>query len=244
MTPLASPSLEVPQEQVAALQTDIQAQLAQLPTVITDQATYSKAKESLPVLKRAEDRVIGFFRDMKAAANRAHKAVTMAEAQQLTPISHARQRLSGLIYGFEREQERQRLDRERIAREEAQREAERQALEEADQLADQGAPAMAEQVIEQAIAAPMPVVSVPSVAVEVSGVSIRENWVPVFVGASPGQSWKDLTDDQRKRVMALLPREFCIPDESAIRRVVKAMKSSTKIPGVQAYDAGTVAVRG
>jgi len=237
------PPFEVPEEQSRALSTDIQAQLAQLPTVIDSPETYRKAKESLPLLKRFETKVTDFFKDMKEAAHRAHRAICDKETAQLAPIKHARQNLSSLIYGYEREQDRIRRERERQAAEEERRRREEAALAEAEAVAPD-APEVAEQILEQEIAAPAPVVALPSTNVEVSGVSTRANWQFVYQGASPGQRWKDLTDEQRKRVLALLPREFLMPDEAAIGRVVKAMKSSTKIPGVQAFDAGTVAVRG
>jgi hypothetical protein len=44
--------------------------------------------------------------------------------------------------------------------------------------------------------------------------------------------------------MRLLPREYLRPDEKAIGKVVKALKGSTRIPGVEVFDAGTVRVRG
>lgn len=236
--------VDIDPQQERALSTDIQSQLASLPAVITDPDSYRKAKESLPLLKRAENKVIAFFSDMKIAADKAHKAIVAKEKEQLTPIAQARTKLSGLIYGYEREQDRIRREAERKAADEERQRRETEALAQADALNQQGAPEMADMVIEEAIAAPAPIVALPTRAVEVEGVSIRENWQPVYVGCSPGQKWKDLTDEQRKRVLALLPREYLMPDESAIGRVVKALKSGTKIPGVQPFDAGTVAVRG
>jgi hypothetical protein len=234
---------DVPDDQVRALSTDIQAQLSQLPTVIDSPETYRKAKESLPVLKRAEDKVVDFFRSIKDAAFKAHRAITAKETEQLDPIKRARTRLASLIYDYEREQDRLRREAEQQAADEERRRREDEALKAAEAIAP-SSPEVAEQILQQEIEAPAPVVALPSTRVEVSGVSIRENWSFTYVGASPGQKWKDLTDEQRKRVLSLLPREMLVPDESAIGRVVKAMKSGTKIPGVQAYDAGTVAVRG
>lgn len=236
-------AVHVPEDQARALSTDIQTQLSGLPTSIDSPETYRKAKESLPVLKRAEDKVIGFFRDIKEAANRAHKAITTKENEQLAPIKQARTQLSGLIYGYEREQDRIRREAEQKAADEERRRREDEALKAAEAIAP-SSPEVAEQILQQEIAAPAPIVALPSTRLDVSGVSIRENWTFVYVGASPGQRWKDLTDEQRKRALSMLPREFLIPDESAIGRVAKAMKSGTKIPGVQAFDSGTVAVRG
>ncbi len=245
MTPTATllPA-QVPEDEAQALSDDITVQLGRLPTVIVDDASYRRVKESLPELKRVEDKVVGFFREIKEAAHRAHKAITTKEADQLKPIRSARQQLSNLIYGYEREQERQRRERERVLRQEEQARRDEAALADAEALSAQGAPEMAAQVIEEAAAAPAPVVVTPTREVAVAGVSRRENWQPVYMGASPGQKWRDLTDEERKRVLPLLPREFLVPDESAIGKVVKAMKSGTQIPGIQPYDVGTLAVRG
>lgn len=228
-----------------ALHSDITTQLATLPKSIDSPDTYRRAKESLPLLKRAEDKVLAFFVDIKDAAFKAHRAITTKETAQLKPIKDARTRLAGLIFNYEQELQLVRREQERKAQEEEQQRREAAALEEASALSDQGAPEMAEQVLEQAIAAPAPVVIIPSRAVEVDGVTIRENWQFAYVGASPGQKWKDLTDAQRARVMALIPREFLVPDESAIGRAMKIPSMRAQgIPGVQSYDAGTVAVRG
>ncbi len=222
---------------------DIAEQLAGLPKSITDDQTYRLAKESLVLLKKAEDKVLVFFKDIKDAAFKAHRAISTKEAEQLKPIKDARNLMARLTYEYEQRLEQERRKAEREAAEAEQRRRDAEALEQAAALADQGHAEVAELVIEQAIAAPAPVVSQPTKAVEVAGVSTRENWQPVYVGASPGQTWKDLTADQQAGVMRMLPREYCMPDESKIRGVVKAMKGGTKIPGVTPFDAGTVVVR-
>src|SRR3990167_29817 len=223
---------DVPEQESQALASDIQSQLSGLPTVIADPETYRAAKEALPLLKRAEDKVVNFFRDIKNAAFKAHQAITTKETEQLKPIRDARTRVSSLIYGYEREQERIK----RVAELEAARvEQERQqaaALEEAEALEAAGAPEMAAMVIEQAIAAPTPVIVLPSEAVEGTGVSMTANWQWRFVG------------DDEERAMRLLPLEYCCADRSKITKVVKAMKKGTQIPGIEVFDAGTVRVRG
>ena len=122
---------DVPEPERQALESDIHAQLVKLPRTITDADTYQKAKESLPVLKRAEDTVLAFFRDIKDTAFKAHRSITMKETEQLKPIKEERNRISGLIVGWEREQER--LRREEDLRQQAalKEQMEASALEEA-----------------------------------------------------------------------------------------------------------------
>ena len=246
-------TFDVPEKEQQALESDIQAQLASLPTVITDEDTYAAAKTFLPKLKQAEDKVLAFFncdgdgnkeKGIKPLAYRVWKGICDKEGAALKPIKAARDRLAGLIYAWEQELQRLRREQELAESKRLQEQQQAQALEEAIALNDAGAVEMAEQVVEQAIAAPAPVVVLPSKAVRVDGVSIRENWTFAYEGASAGQRWKDLTDDQRKRVLQFIPREYLVPDEGAIGKVVKAMKSGARIPGVRAYDAGTVVVRG
>ena len=225
-------TLDVPEPERQKLASDIEAQLSQLPTVITDPQTYVAAKEYLPRLKQAEDRVLNFFKDIKDAAFKAHKAITTKETEQLKPIKTARDRLARLIYDYEAEENRKRRQRELEEQKRLQEQQQAAAVEEAVSMAEAGAPEMAEQILEQAIAAPPPVVVLPPSTVTVAGVSTAENW-----------KWRYVNDSE-EHAMRLLPREYCCPDESKITKVVKAMKGGTRIPGIEVYDAGTVRVRG
>lgn len=227
-----------------ALSADIHAQLAQLPTSIGDVETCRKAKESLLLLKRAEDKVVTFFRPIKDAAHKAHKAITTKEAESLKPIADARRTLSGLIYSFEQAQERLRREAERQAAEDERKRLEAVALEEAQEVAAHGSPEMAEQILAQAIAAPAPTIVLPSTATKVAGVSSLANWQWRFAGCGSGLAWDQLPQEDRERVMRMLPREYLRPDDKAITKVVKALRGGTKIPGIEAFDAGTVMVRG
>jgi len=61
--------------------------------------------------------------------------------------------------------------------------------------------------------------------------------VPTFAGISTRELWDfEIVDP------AQLPREYLMPDEKAIRGVVKAMKGKTAIPGVRVFNRGSVAV--
>lgn len=241
--PTAAPSSIVPDDaQQQALTADIQAQLAHVPTKVTDLDTCRLAKESLPILKRAENRVLDFFKPLKDAANKAHKLLCDKENEQLRPIKNLRVILSTEVYNFEQEQERQRRERERQAQEDERRRREAAALAEAESLAAT-APDVAEQILEQAIAAPAPTVVMPSTRVDVVGVSMAANWQWRFAGCAAGVDWDKLPDADRQRLIQILPREYLRPDERAIARVVKALKGSTRIPGVEPFDAGSVRVR-
>ena len=241
---------DVPDEQAKALSAEVQGQLAGIPTKVTDLETCRRAKESLPLLKKAEDRVTAFFKDIKDAAFKTHRAITAKETEQLKPIQDLRKILNGEVYRFEQaEKARREEEARRIAEEERQR-LQAQALEEAAAL-EETAPEMAEQIIEQAIAAPLPTVILADTTVEVAGVSSQANYKWHFVGTVPNelgetQPWKKLTADQQARVRSLMPREYLVPDESGITKIVKAMgpTAAKLIPGISVFDAGTVRTRG
>lgn len=60
---------------------------------------------------------------------------------------------------------------------------------------------------------------------ETNGLSLRKEWKFVIVDAK------------------LIPREYLIPDEVKIRRIVRAMKEQANIPGVRIYSEDTVSQR-
>jgi len=61
---------------------------------------------------------------------------------------------------------------------------------------------------------------------------------PVATGLSLRKVWKFRIKDA-----ALLPREYLIPDEVKIGRVVRALKGDAKIPGVSVYSEDDVSSR-
>ena len=243
-------TFDVPEIEQKALNAEVQAHLAGIPTKVVDLDTCRRAKESLPLLKKAEDRVVLFFRDIKDAAFKAHRAITAKEAEQLKPIQDLRKILNGEVYRFEQAEQRRREDEGRRLAEEARQRLQAQAVEEAAAL-EETAPEMAEQILEQAIAAPLPTVVVADTTVEVEGVSSQANFKWHFVGTVPNElgetvPWKKLTGDQQARIRSLIPRDHMIPDESGITRIVKAMGlgAAKLVPGIQVFDAGTVRTRG
>lgn len=243
-------TFDVPEAESKALSTEVQANLAGIPTKVTDLETCRRAKESLPLLKRAEDRVVAFFKGIKEQAFRAHRAITAKEAEQLKPIQDLRRILNAEVYRFEQaEKARREEEGRRIAEEERQRQ-QAQAVEEAAAL-EETSPEMADQILEQAIAAPLPTVILPDTTVEVAGVSSQANYKWNFVGTVPNelgetQPWKKLTAEQQARIRSLMPRDYMCPDESGITKIVKAMgpAAAKLVPGISVFDAGTVRTRG
>ena len=112
-----------------------------------------------------------------------------------------------------RQEEQARLDREREA-----------TTKKADKLEAQGKPEQAE-LVRAAVpeAAPLPVV---------------ESAVPKVKGSAARTDWKFEILDATK-----IPREYLVPDEVKIGRVVRALGQATNIPGVRVYAKESTAVR-
>ena len=79
-----------------------------------------------------------------------------------------------------------------------------------------------------------------------SAAVVRENALnPAYIPAAPKpaapaapgktvENW-----DFKVTNAALIPNEYKIPDEVAIRKIVKAMKGRTNIPGIEVFDKGS-----
>jgi hypothetical protein len=178
-------------------------------------------------LLRREKAIKEAFAPAKESAHRTHKNICELENRALNPILEAKKYLSRQIGSFDADQERLRREEEarlqRLADEQAAAEAKRiadeQAIADAIQLEAEGDKAGAEAVLNNPM--PVPVISTPV---------ILERQTP-----KPLERWTfRITDD------SLIPREYLVPDEKAIAKIVSAMKGKTNIPGIQAYpDNGT-----
>lgn len=97
----------------------------------------------------------------------------------------------------------------------------------------------AEAVVREAIAAPRPVVSVPSLSRSVVGLKTRRDWRWRFVGGpSPSKAadiLKDTPPEVVARATAKMPREYLMVDVKKIDGIVSTMQTTTAIPGVEVY---------
>lgn len=135
--------------------------------------------------------------------------------------------IDGHLIAYQQEQERLRQDEERRAREKVLAEQKRlqdQADKRSAKLEEKGETDRAELVRASVPEIPLPVI--PQVNIpKVQGLSTRESWNIRIVRPK------------------LVPREYCVPDETALRAVAKAMKERFNIPGVEAYRDDIVASR-
>ena len=99
--------------------------------------------------------------------------------------------------------------------------------------------AQADAIVAEAIAAPAPVVVVESAAAAVVGLNTRRVWGWRFIGGPKPTKGKDLLKTTPPAIIekakAKMPRELLMVDEKKIDGIVKAMTSSTAIPGIETF---------
>lgn len=186
----------------------------------------ARLKQLIVEKKQAQQRVS----QIKGPAFQTYKAALQLEKDVMAPYAQAEQWIKSGMARYLTEEESARHRREVAltlqAVESAKEAGVQQAELEAQLLEAQGEEELAAQVRTTPVAAGhvLPVVLQKEVP-RVEGVSSRKNWSFRIV-------------DER-----LLPREYLMPNESAIRQVVRALKEKTNIPGVELYCEETVAVR-
>jgi len=183
------------------------------------------------LLKKA----VEWFAPMKRLADEAHKEICRKEKEITEPLEKAKKYLSKQIGEFDLETERQRKAEEARLQEEARLKAVAEAAQRAQDTAIADAIELEAQGDVKGAAAvlanPVPQeVYVPPVVIPRS--------VPKAAGVSSNATWTFRITD-----VNAIPREYMIPDEKAIRAVVKAMKNKTNIPGVEPYPEGAARFR-
>jgi vancomycin resistance protein YoaR len=215
--------VKIEEQQIEAVRAEIAPVLAAARAIeVTDEPSHLRALDLAMECTKRQRKVEETWCESREMAHKAWKTITETIASFTKPLAEAAKICNQKAYAWKRaEDERRQIEAQRIERENAKK-VEDERLRQAEALAKAGKPALADAVLEQ------PIEVRPVVAEEVAkpaGVSYRENWQYTIVDE------------------AVLPREFLMPDESKIGKVVKAMKAATKIPGIKVWDAGTMVVR-
>jgi len=182
---------------------------------ISDSTTYSQAAELVKAIKDLKKEITAFFEPMKTQAYKAWKAICETEKEQLLKLEPGEKHLSAEMVKYVQEQERKRKEEEERIRQELLKQEEERRLSMAEELEKSGKKEEAEKIIEEEI-------NVPSVRVE--------NEVPKVNGLHYREEWQFEIENEN-----LIPREFLIPDEKKIRKYIKAMGETAKIPGVKIF---------
>lgn len=182
---------------------------------IVDQDSFELADSYLSRNKSMQKTWLDFTQPNVDAANAAADTAREIRDRVIVPLKEWERGIKSKMGAWHQEQERLRLEAERKANEEAK-------LAAAVEAEQSGEKAEADAILNGDVTV-APVI-LPAFRGTVKA-SFRENW-----------TFK-ITDP------SLIPREFLMPDMTKIGGVVKAMKGSTRIPGVQAYAEQVVAGR-
>jgi hypothetical protein len=197
---------------------------------VTNQTSLDTANSFLKDLKAVGAKIAETFDRLISQAHEHHKSLLAEKKKFMDPLAQAEVIVKRTIAGFLAEEDRKRheAESERAGVEaEARRQAEAmlKAAEEAEAKGDiVKADALinkAEAELDKTLAAAPVVPEAPNA----SGLTLREDWKFQVIDKS------------------LLPREYLIPDEVKIGRVVRALKSEAKIPGVRVWSEKSVSSR-
>jgi hypothetical protein len=171
-----------------------------------------------------------FFEPEKQRYYALHRAACAREKVVRAPLAQLDAKVATAIRLFNDAQTRLRQEQERALVEQARKDAEQRAAEEAAAL-EASDPALAAAVLEEALAAPVPVVTLPNVTAGLVTFTRRYLWRyrggPNEVGHTPPAVVA--------RTLSLLPREFCCVDERKLSTYARAMKGGAKLPGIEFY---------
>lgn len=191
--------------------------------VIRTMDDYVRAGEIMLTIKAIRKKITDTFQPIKRKMDAAKQEVLDQERAADAPLKEAEALLSPQIINWNREQEKIRQAEEARLREIARKEEEERQLQDAIMAEQCGNKEEAAAIMEAPVQA-APVV-IPKAVPKVTGMSIRDNW-------------KFRVTNEK-----LIPREYLKVDEVKIGQVVRALKSSTNIPGIETYNEGTVSGR-
>ena len=181
--------------------------------VIRTMDDYVRAGEIMLTIKAIRKKITDTFQPIKRKMDAAKQEVLDQERAADAPLKEAEALLSPQIINWNREQEKIRQAEEARLREIARKEEEERQLQEAIMAEQCGNKEEAAAIMEAPVQA-APVV-IPRAVPKVTGMSIRDNW-------------KFRITNER-----LIPREYLKVDEVKIGQVVRALKSSANIPGIE-----------
>jgi hypothetical protein len=188
---------------------------------ITDKISYERVCESLLRNKDMQKKIDEVFDPIIEAANKSHKTALAQKKKFKNPLVELEANQKFQITTFLQAEETKRKAEEDRLRKLAEQAAEEARLAEAIQLEEEGDTEGAQVVLDE-VPAYIPPPIVPKLATG-QGIAMKTNWK--FRVVDPAQ----------------IPREYLTPDMVKIGGVVRSMRDSVKIPGVEIYSENSIA---
>ena len=182
---------------------------------INNSADYLAAGEFVKSVDALAKEVEASFKPGIQKAHDLHKSLIAERDRHLKPLTEAKTTTKRLMVSYDQAQEQKRREEEARLREEARRIEEEAKLAAALEAEAAGELAEADAIMQEEVYVP-PVI-VKKETPKVTGIRFQTTW-----------RWR-ITDAGK------IPREFMLPDSVKIGQVVRAMKGSTNIPGIEAY---------
>jgi hypothetical protein len=208
---------------------------------IEDQDSCELAYEVLKLIDAKEKEIDGddSLGGIKRATYATWKKASDVFNKYMQPLATAKGIIKNKILAYDRKCEEEKRQLELAEQERLRLEQQAIAAQEAEQLRASGDTELAQMVEEQAAVAPPPVVVMESARPRTSGVSVKAKW-----------TWKFITtEEDALRLIVKAAAEddrylSCLMiNTKNLNSKAEADKSLMKVPGVQAYNAGSVAVR-
>ena len=194
-------------------------------TIITNRPTYENAGAFLLGLKAIEKEINETFDPVIKSAYEAHKTAIAARDKHRTPIIEAEKIVKLKMGEFQKiEEKRLRVEEEKL-RELARQEEEADRNRMADQLIEEGRPDEALALLGQMVETP--IIVQPEVT------------APKLKGVNTRTVWKFRLKDEK-----LIPREYLVPDEVKIGKMVRATEGKIEIPGIEVYQEKEIVISG
>jgi hypothetical protein len=205
---------------------ELQAQVAQLvPIPVVDADSYGAAGIRWKAIVAMEKEVNAFWDPLVDQAHKTHKALTAKRAEFLDPLGKAKTEQTRLMKAWAQEEERKRLELERLAQERARKEAEDKALAEAAELEKAGF----KEAAEQTLAAPPPPPQI-----------VQPKAVPKGFGSAIKTTWKAQVTDMKAFVEAVaagrIPMGAVLPNQVLLNDQARMLKKELTWPGVRVWE--------
>ena len=189
---------------------------------VTTQAEYQAAGDFLLHLKAVRERINAVFDTPILAAHQAHKAALAAKAKVVGPVAEADALVRLTVSNYLQAEERTRKAAEAVALAASTKVEEEARLAQATALEQAGLPDAADALLSAPMVVPPMVMEAP----KADGISSREYWTYEIVNVD------------------LIPRQYMMPNETALWAVVRSLKGLTAIPGIRPYAKTGIATRG
>jgi hypothetical protein len=191
-------------------------------TVDTDQEFQFYAeqmKAAAALVKKIEN----YHEDTRLQAHALWKSIVRLIDDSTAPLKRAIRLYEAALIEYRRKQ-RELQEQQRRQLEEAERKKQEDIyVAAAADLEKQGDHVAAAQVLDAAIQAPISVAPTISDVPKVKGISFRQDWEFDIIDAAG-----NIVEDS-----PLLPREYLMPNEQAIGKIVRALGAKTNIPGIR-----------